>query len=108
MIEINYYENNGKYGIKATGHAYYDEPGRDIVCAGVCVLLQSLGMYLDANPYCFKILENKHKAGDINIEVELYDLENQVVPNLFYMTISGLEAISNTYPNNVKVTENIN
>ena len=47
--------------------------------------------------------EYKQDPGDINVEVILEDTENLVVPNLYYMTISGIEAIANTYPNHVKI-----
>ena len=104
MIEITYYENKGRFAIKAIGHAGYAEIGKDIVCAGVSVLLHSLGMYLEATEgEGFKILENKQDLGDINVEVILTDPDNDVIPNLFYMTISGLEATENSYPNNVKI-----
>lgn len=104
MVTITYYEHKGRYAIKACGHACYAEPGKDIVCAGVSVLLQSLGMYLESTEgEGFKILENKQLPGDINVEVILSDTENDIIPNLYYMTISGLEAISNSYPLHVKV-----
>ena len=104
MVTITYYEHKGRYAIKAYGHACYAEPGRDIVCAGVSVLLQSLGMYLEATEgEGFRILENKQEPGDINVEVLIEDSNNDVIPNLFYMTISGLEAISNSYPAYVKI-----
>lgn len=104
MVTITFYEHKGRYAIKAQGHAYYAEPGRDIVCAGVTVLLQSLSMYLEATEgEGFRILENKQELGDNNIEVILEDKNNDVIPNLFYMTISGLESIANTYPNYVKI-----
>lgn len=104
MVTITYYEHKGRYAIKAQGHACYAEPGRDIVCAGVSVLLQSLGMYLESiDGEGFRILENKQEPGDINVEVLLEDLDNDVIPNLFYMTISGLEATANTYPAYVNI-----
>jgi uncharacterized protein YsxB (DUF464 family) len=104
MVEITYYEYKRRLAIKATGHACYAEPGRDIVCAGVSVLLQSLGMYLESiENKSFKILENKQEPGDINVEVLVEDPENVVIQNLFYLTISGLEAISNSYPAYVKI-----
>lgn len=104
MVNVTYYEKKGRYEIKATGHANYAEPGRDIVCAGISVLLQALGMYLESTENeSFRILENKQDPGDINVEVILEDTENLVVLNLYYMTISGIEAIANTYPNHVKI-----
>lgn len=104
MVTITYYDHKGRYAIKAEGHACYAEPGRDIVCAGVSVLLQSLGMYLESTEGLgFKIIENTQEPGCINVEVELEDKDNNVIPNLFYMTISGLEATANTYPDYVKL-----
>lgn len=38
MITVKRLEN----GIEITGHAHYDEPGKDIVCAAVSVLVQTL------------------------------------------------------------------
>jgi len=53
MININIYRNHDKevYSFKVEGHAYADEPGRDIVCAAVSALSQTavLSLYEIAN-----------------------------------------------------------
>ncbi len=43
MIEITIYTRDGRYiGIRSSGHAGYEDSGKDIVCAGVSVLLINL------------------------------------------------------------------
>ena len=46
MVKIDIFQTTWRYGIRITGHAGYAAEGSDIVCAGVSVLLQSLGNYL--------------------------------------------------------------
>ena len=43
MIDVIAFAKNGKYtGLKVSGHAGFDENGRDIVCAAVSVLTLNL------------------------------------------------------------------
>ena len=43
MIKINFfYQENILVGIECSGHSGYDEKGRDVICAAVSVLMQSL------------------------------------------------------------------
>ena len=43
MIRVEVTKKNDHYsGAKITGHAYSDEPGKDLVCAAVSTLAQTL------------------------------------------------------------------
>ena len=43
MIDVVAFAKNGKYtGLKVSGHANFDEEGKDIVCAAVSVLTLNL------------------------------------------------------------------
>ena len=43
MIDVIAFAKNGKYtGLKVSGHANFDEEGKDIVCAAVSVLTLNL------------------------------------------------------------------
>lgn len=105
MIEIEYYEKNGRYAISAKGHANYAPEGQDIVCAAVSSLLQTLGNYLleHAQEDDITILEVKFEKGDLNIEaIEDYYINKLEVP--YTMTKEGLEDIAEIYPGYVKIT----
>lgn len=106
MVDIEIYENEakGRYAISVKGHAQYAEPGRDIVCAAVSGLLQSLGNYIEerADDYGWHILEIKYDSGDLNIEA-LDESTDSNLWHLFKMIAEGLEDIAKMYPANVKI-----
>ncbi len=48
MINVVAFAENGKYtGLKVSGHAGFDEEGKDIVCAAVSVLTMNLSNSLE-------------------------------------------------------------
>ena len=104
MIEIKYYEKNGRYAISAKGHAGYAPEGQDIVCAAVSGLLQSLGNYIldHADESGWQVLEVKFEKGDLNIEA-LDAFKDGMLRYFYKITIEGLADIAETYPGNVKI-----
>ena len=107
MIEIKYYENQakGRYAISAKGHAEYAPAGQDIVCAGVSILMQSLGNYLldHCEDYHWHELEIKTEAGDMNVEVYDENVCDSKLKYLYHMTIEGLKDIAKQYPQCIKI-----
>ena len=93
MIKGNFYvEDADIKEIEISGHAEYDESGKDIVCAAVstaiivtanAVELLDLNskreLMIDEGYFKFKVLEHEHVLDKLleNLEYTLYDLEKQ-------------------------------
>lgn len=106
MIEIEIYEKNSRYSIRARGHADYAPLGQDIVCASVSVLLQSLGNYISehALEYNWRVLECKYEKGDICIDtLEELPLPGTHLKDLYHMVEDSLIDIANQYPAFLKI-----
>lgn len=95
MIEVNVRME----GIAVSGHAKYAEPGRDIVCAGVTALAQTLIGALEA------LTEDKIKydispgMADIHYG-NLSDAGKLLVDSFFI----GICQIASEFPDNVRIT----
>ena len=83
MITITITPNS----IKAEGHANYDEPGKDIVCAAVSTLMQTLELRGTA----------VKSSGDMLVYTE----DKQALE----LIAEGLKQISENYPEYVEVIE---
>lgn len=84
MIEIKVEHNR----ITVRGHAGYAEPGKDIVCAAVSILVATFINVCDAD-----IIED---------EQDYMELEwKEGTDTAFFMT--GLELVQNTYPGYIKI-----
>lgn len=96
MIVIDRY--NG--GISVKGHANYAEPGKDIVCAGVSVLVQTLIASLE------QITSAKIKysisPGTVDIKYESLTGSAHALINSFFI---GVEMIADEYPDNVSMSK---
>lgn len=89
-----------KEGISLRGHANYAKPGKDIVCAGVSVLVQTLiqsieGLTADKIQYSVS-------PGTVDIKYGSLSKDAQLLVNSFFI---GIQMIANDYPANVKLTE---
>ena len=96
MIEVCRANSN----IKITGHAGYAEPGKDIVCAGVSTLVQTLIASLDMlTPGALESTEIK--PGYVEIKHRnLSEHAKMLVDSLFI----GVNLIADEYPEHVKIT----
>jgi len=99
MIKINIKkENNIIKEIKMSGHAKYDEYGKDIVCAGV-----SSALITTVNA-CLSFCENS-----INYKYEPFILENikkdKITNTLLENLYNILKGIEKEYKDNIKVEE---
>lgn len=96
MIVVNAYDD----GISVTGHAGYAEYGKDIVCAAVSVLAQTLISSIEeltADAIDYSIADGK-----INIFYKGLTDEAQLLVDSFFVGVRGVET---AYPEYVKVTE---
>ena len=93
MIKVVYSSNS----LIVTGHANYDDYGKDIVCASVSSLITCTvnGIYsLNKNSILYK--------DDFNtIEIKILDDENAL--KLFNNLILMLKDLAKDYPKNIKI-----
>ena len=106
MIKITFYTKSDKYvGLVSKGHADYEESGKDIVCAAVSTITQSLAMGI------LKILNIKAKYKvDENtgyLELRLPEIKDDLlldkVQVLFKTAYISLEDFQKGFPSNIKV-----
>lgn len=93
MIKVVYSSNS----LKVTGHANYDDYGKDIVCASVSSLITCTvnGIYsLNKNSILYKDDSNV-------IEIKILDDENAL--KLFNNLILMLKDLAKDYPKNIKI-----
>ena len=93
MIKVVYSSNS----LIVTGHANYDDYGKDIVCAAVSSLITCTvnGIYsLNKNSILYKDDSN-------TIEIKILDDENAL--KLFNNLILMLKDLAKDYPKNIKI-----
>ena len=98
MIKVKVdYNNNYVKEVKITGHAGYDEYGKDIVCASSSsIVITSCNLILKLNEKAITVVQ---KEGLINIKVVKEDETiNKVLENMIDM----LKELSKNYKQNVK------
>lgn len=85
-------------GINITGHAHYAEPGKDIVCAGISALVQSLIQSIE------ELTKDKIQyvmsPGKVDINFGNLSEHAQLLVDSFFV---GVGLIADNYPNNVTV-----
>lgn len=99
MIKIKIdYESSYITNIKVTGHANYDEYGKDIVCASVSsVVITSLNAALSINDKALDVVD-KHGLIDAKVLVK-DDIINKILINMENM----LKELSKEYSKNIKI-----
>ena len=84
--------------IEVTGHANFDEFGKDIVCASVSsIVITSINacLEIDEESILYEDLENK-----IKIEILKNDeITEKLINNMVFM----LESLEKDYPKNIKI-----
>ena len=87
-------------GISVKGHAHYAEPGKDIVCAGVSALVQTLIQSIE------ELTADKIKysmsPGTVDIKFRNLSEQSLVLVDSFFI---GITMIANDYPENVRLTK---
>ncbi len=95
MIKVDL-KNDNK--ITISGHANYDEYGKDIVCASVSsIVITTINAIIEIDEFAisYKDLENE-------IQIEILK-ENNIVRKLINNMISLLEELQNNYKDNIKI-----
>lgn len=96
MITVKYIDKR----IQIRGHANYAEHGKDIVCAGISTLLQTLIQSVET------LTDDKIKytmsPGKADIEFRNLSGQSKTLLNSFFI---GVEMIAYEYPENVKIDQ---
>ncbi len=96
-VKINYKDDFIK-GFKVTGHANYDDYGKDIVCASVSsIVITSINMALRLDESSVKVA---NKSGLIEAEVLK---QNEIINKVFVNMIDMLKELENDYSKNIKI-----
>ena len=96
MITIKYTDKR----IKIRGHANYAEIGKDIVCAGVSALLQTLIQSVET--LTDDEIKYSMSPGKADIEFRNLSGQSKTLLNSFFI---GVELIAYEYPENVKLDQ---
>ena len=94
MIKITRHND----GISLIGHANYAEHGRDIVCAGVSVLVQTLIQSLE--DLVTDEIKYDMSPGLVDIKHGHLSENARLLIDAFFI---GIEAIADEYPDHVRV-----
>lgn len=99
MIQVTYNEVGDEMILRAEGHAGYAEKGKDIVCAAVSVLMQTLACSVDANNTgnTFEISDGKN-GNRLTVQAPMSVLNR----NKFDLVVEGLIRLAENYPENVQ------
>ena len=90
-----------RHGVTITGHAGYEEPGKDLVCAAVSVLVQTLAA--SAKRLTADRLEVEYRAGFARISYNGNLSETtRLLMNSFFI---GIRMIACTYPDYVRIVQ---
>ena len=90
-------QNNG---ITITGHANYAEHGKDIVCAGVSTLVQTL--IHSVEELTADKIQYDMQPGTVHIKFWCLSDPTRALIDAFFI---GIKLIADKYPENVKLTK---
>ena len=96
MIVVTYHSG----GISVQGHAGYAKPGKDIVCAGVSTLVQTLIQSVEE--LTADKIQYSMQPGAVDIEFRNLSEQAQLLVDSFFV---GISLIAGEYPANVKLTK---
>lgn len=99
MIQVTYNEAGDEMILRAEGHAGYAEKGKDIVCAAVSVLMQTLAYSVDADNTgnTFELSDGKN-GNRLTVQAPMSVLNR----NKFDLVVEGLIRLAENYPENVQ------
>ena len=104
MIKVNVKKKENSISeITITGHAYYDESGKDIVCASTSsIAITTVNAILRLNSQALRYEEGK---GSLKIYLEKH---TKTIDTLLVNMVELLQELEQDYPSYIKVSQNIN
>lgn len=100
MTKVIIFQKSDIYRIMMSGHAGYNEKGKDIVCAGLSTIEYMLTGWIEANPNKAHINVFEEENGYMELEVNVYDADFSVIAQAVEIGLKGLEK---EYPEYVKI-----
>lgn len=102
MIEVKIYKNDKNlfYRYKVEGHSNYDIYGKDIVCAGVSALSQTI--FLALNEICNLKYSIDDEKGYMDVFILDKNLNKKEIQILFKAFEIGIKSIQESYPKHVR------
>ena len=98
MISVNVsFMGKDVKSLTVSGHANYDEYGKDIVCAGVSAIVTGGINALEPHIKNIEIINESNKLGVIVIE------SNEVIQVILNTMLTQLETIENSYKKYIKI-----
>lgn len=99
MIQVTYNEVGDEMILRAEGHAGYAEKGKDIVCAAVSVLMQTLACSVDAGNtgYTFELSDGP-TGNRLTVQAPMSVLNR----DKFDFVMEGLSRLAENHPENVQ------
>ena len=108
MNYVKFLKKNGKYYyFESTGHSDYEEHGKDIVCAAVSVLAQTLVNSIIKLSTIDPVVEVDEEKGYLKCEIpkDKSTLDDIKIQTAFEVIKVGIEGISEVYDDYVKLLE---
>ena len=99
MIEIVYEKKLDTHDLSVTGHANYDEYGKDIVCAGVTAITYALACYI-----ADKLDDDRADISMDDGAVYIVCEDDDNIAAAFEMALIGYDLIARKYPEYVALT----
>jgi len=100
MIKVNVLVDKNIKEIKITGHANYDEYGKDIVCSSASsIVITSVNAIITFDEEYIDYLEEENK---FTIKINKYD---DVLEKLITNMLNMLKELENDYPKYIKIKE---
>lgn len=93
MIYVEVKEEKDSVEISTIGHAYSNEPGKDLVCCAISTLIQTLAYYLDSVHEEDEMIEFSIEEGNTYICADLNDKTKESVKTILF----GIEQIAAQY-----------
>lgn len=95
MTMIDIARDGDEFSILCQGHAGYADPGNDIVCAAISILLQTLVVFMENEEFDFKYKLSSGYAW----------IYGKDCTEAFMLVKTGLELIESNYPQFVSITK---
>ena len=103
---VNAVMNWQRLELMVDGHAGADEKGKDIVCAGISMMVSALiGVLEDAQMRGRCTLEYTSEDGKAKIMADPLMGSLAETKAYFRMCVKGLQMVREEYPGNIRVTE---
>lgn len=105
MIRVMY--NEGEYCISIKGHAGANEPGKDIVCAGVSGICEALvGIAIDRRGRVVPAISRSAEGGSLRVKLYPDKERGKALARLMLdMAYTGMERIETQHPQYVRCSK---